>query len=182
MAVHQDMSHRKPDSPEPHDLLPGSYYAAYKSAVEAHLRAEHADGRTTTVLRPCRTYGIDPHVERSEGYDLIERLRRGEGIRRPGWGRWVHVDDVAAAIVATVGSDAASGRAYDLVDCYARHADWAAMAAEVLGVRADIDFSGPTEPASRRDAGASRPLGVAFDRGTEGIRRHLAELAAAMGE
>jgi nucleoside-diphosphate-sugar epimerase len=182
MAVHLDMNHARPGPEDAAHPLPGSYYAAYKSAVEAHVRAEHADGRHTVVIRPCRTYGIDPNLRRSEGHDLIESLRRGGTIRRPGWGRWVHVDDVATAIVAAVGNPDTSGCAYDLVDCYARHADWAALAAEILGIRAEIDFSGPPRPSTTLNGDAARALGVRLDRGHDGIRRHLADLAATMGE
>ncbi len=178
MAVHLDMNHARA-TPGPDHALPGSYYAAYKSAIEAHIRAEHADGRRTAILRPCRTYGIDPNLARSEGCDHIQALRRGKPLAKPGWGRWVHIDDVAAAILATVERPETSGRAYDLVDCYARHADWASIAADLLGIRADIDFSGPPQPTDSF-LDAARSLGIPLTRGHDGIRRHLAQLAAAI--
>jgi nucleoside-diphosphate-sugar epimerase len=177
MAVHLDLNHYRVHQDRAFEL-PGSYYAAYKASIEAHLRAEHADGRPIAILRPCRTYGIDPDLKRSEGYDLLQALHRGEPIRRPGWGRWVHIDDVAAATTAAVGNSQALGQTYDLVDCYARHSEWARIAADVLRVNATIDESGPAEPGTSLNAAAARVLGITFNRGLDGIRRHLTELAA----
>lgn len=182
IAVHHDMRPRWGGIvDEDHPLRPNSIYGAYKAAVEAHLWAEHfGRGRHTSAVRPCGVYGIDPHLERSHGYDLIMALRRGEAIRQGGGGKWVHVEDVAAAIAAMVGNAAAAGRVYNLVDCYARYADWAQMAAELLGVRADIDFSSPPQPRNMFTKDAGRELGVRLERGHEGIRTHLGELIAAM--
>ena len=91
------------------------------------------------------------------------------------------LEDVAAATVAAVKRDEANGRAFNLVDCYARWADWAKIAAEVLGVHADIDFSSPDAPQNQFDVTAARSLGVGLNRGVEGIRDHLEELAGKMG-
>lgn len=179
MAVHHDLNHHRLNLKDDHPL-PGSYYAACKSAIEAHVHAEHLGGRATAIIRPCRTYGIDPNLERSEGHSIIESLRRSEPFRQTGWGRWVHVEDVGAAAVAIVGNPATSGRVYDLVDCYARHADWAQMAADVLGIHADIDFSGPPSPGSMIDPDAARTLGIHLNRGHTGIRDHLTGLANIM--
>jgi nucleoside-diphosphate-sugar epimerase len=166
---------------EEHPLRPGSAYGAYKAGVEAHLWAEHfSASRHTSAIRPCGVYGVDPRIERSLGHDLVQLLRAGQPIRKAGGGKWVHVEDVAAAAVAIVGNEAASGRAYNLVDCYARWADWAAMAAEVMGVRAEIDFSSPASPKNVFTKDAARSLGVSLDRGHEGIGEYLRELIAAV--
>jgi nucleoside-diphosphate-sugar epimerase len=130
-------------------------------------------------------YGIDPNLKRSRGYDLLQSLRHlkaGERFSQPGWGRWAHIDDVAAAVAATVGNPAATGRVYDLVDCYASHADWARIAAEVLGTSVDIDTCGSTLPQRRLNPDAARALGVPFNRGLDGIREHLAALARATAD
>jgi len=182
IAVHHDMRPRWGGLiDEDHPLRPSSLYGAYKAAVEAHLWAEHlSQGRNACALRPCAVYGIDPDLERSHGYRIIKALRAGEPFTQPGGGKYVHVDDVAAAAVAAVGNPAVAGRPFNLADCYARHADWAAMAAALLGIDAAIDFSSPPQPKNTFTKGAARSLGVALDRGHEGIRRHLAELIALM--
>lgn len=182
IAVHHDMRPRwSGEIDEDHPLRPASWYGALKAAVEAHLWAEHfGEGRHTCALRPCGVYGIDPHLERSHGYGLIQKLKSGERIDKPGGGKFVHVEDVAAAVVATVGNPNAAGKPYNLVDCYARWADWAVMAADVLGVKADIDMSSPPQPKNVFSKEAARSLGVNLDRGHEGIRTHLQSLIQAM--
>jgi nucleoside-diphosphate-sugar epimerase len=180
IAVHHDMSpswHGVID--EEHPLRPGSAYGAYKAAVEAHLWAEHfSSGRHTSAVRPCAVYGIDPRIERSHGCDLLRRVRAGERIVAPGGGKFVHVDDVAEAIGAIVDNPAAAGRAFNLADCYARYADWASYAAEAAGVVPDVDLSSPPSPKNVFTKDAARSLGVALDRGHDGIRAHLRALAA----
>jgi len=182
VAVHHDMRPRWEGLiDEDHPLRPSSSYGALKAAVEAYLWAAHfGRGQHTCALRPCAVYGIDPSLERSHGYKVIEKLKRGENPSKPGGGKFVHVDDVAAAIVATVGNPGAAGKPYNLVDCYARWPDWAAIAAELLGVKADIDFSSPPQPKNMFTKDAARSLGVNLDRGHEGIREHLRELIAKM--
>lgn len=171
---------------EDHPTRPKSYYGAYKAAVEAHLWAEHySHGRYTSAIRPCGIYGLDPRLDRSHGFDLVRAIRAGQPLRGPvmrrGGGKWVHVEDVAAAVAAVVGNPAASGRPYNLADCYARAGDWATMAAELLGVEADIDLSGPPGPVNTFSKEAARSLGIALDRGHQGIRQHLRALINAMG-
>jgi nucleoside-diphosphate-sugar epimerase len=182
IAVHHDMRPRWAGViDEDHPTRPGSIYGAYKAAVEAHLWAAHfAFGQPTSALRPCGVYGIDPQIERSHGYALIEKLRRGERIEKPGGGKFVHVDDVAAAVVATVGNPDANGKVYNLADCYARWADWAQWAAEILGVKTDIDMSSPAHPQNTFTKDAATSLGVTLDRGHDGIKQHLGQLIARM--
>ena len=184
IAVHHDMRARWGGViDEDHPPRPGTLYGAYKAAVESHLWAQHyGAGQHTCALRPCGVYGVDPNLERSHGYRLIRKIRAGQAIRTPGGGKFVHVEDVAAAVAACVGNADAAGRAYNLVDCYARWADWAKMAADLLGVEADIDFSSPAEPKNTFTKDAARALGVGLDRGHDGIRAALEDLIAAMGE
>ncbi len=187
IAVHHDILPRRTDDrgvntvDEDHPLRPSSDYGALKAAVEAHLWAEHySAGRNTSALRPCGVYGIDPDLPRAHGYTLLKKLRAGGQLSKPGGGKFVHVDDVAAAVVALVDHEAGAGRPFNLVDCYARWADWARMGAEALGVDADIDDSSPPLPQNMFDKAAARDLGVPLDRGHAGIGAHLAELARAM--
>ncbi|MFG0284323.1 MAG: NAD-dependent epimerase/dehydratase family protein [Phycisphaerales bacterium JB039] len=187
IATQHDIMPRREDADgvnivdEDHPLRPSTDYGALKAAVEAHLWAEHySEGRNTTAVRPCGVYGIDPNLSRSHGFKLLQKLAAGQRIDRPGGGKFVHVDDVGAAIVALVGNEAVAGQPFNLVDCYARWADWARIGAEVLGIKAEIDESSPSLPKNMFSKDAARSLGVGLDRGHEGIRAYLVELAAAM--
>ncbi len=189
IAVHHDMMPRPKDGAgrsvitEDHPLRPNSVYGAHKAAVEAFLWAERfGSGRNTCALRPCGVYGVEPNPADSHGADIIAELRETGRYSKPGGGKWVHVEDVAAAAVGAVGNERVAGRPFNLVDCYARYADWARLAAEELGVRAEIDASSPEEPNNTFEVSAARDLpGVRLDRGHEGIRGHLRELIGALG-
>ncbi len=178
VAVHHDILPRwSVLIEEDHPLRPAGLYGAYKAAVEAHLWDAHfRTGQSTSAVRPCGVYGIDPKLERSIGHPIIAELKAGQPYGRAGGGKFVHVEDVAAVITAIVGNPDAAGRPYNLVDCYARWADWAMMAAQELGVEVDIDASSPEHPANEFSKEAARSLGVSLDRGHEGIREHLREL------
>ncbi len=178
IAAHHDMRPRWGGViDEDHPLRPASWYGAYKAAVEAHLWAAHfGQGQHTCALRPCGVYGLDPDIERTYGIGMLRRVRKGESVDKPGGGKFVHVDDVAAATVACVGNPDAAGQAYNLVDCYARWADWALIVADLLGVKIEIDTSSPSEPKNNFTKEAARSLGVSLDRGHAGIRVYLQEL------
>lgn len=160
---------------EAHPTRPGGFYGACKAAVEAHLWAVHAEsGQPFTSIRPCAVYGIDPNLERSIGWPIIEQLRRNECFSRKGGGKFVHVEDVAAATVACLGNEKASPAVYNLVDCYARWGDWATMAAELLGCDVPIDMTSPEQSVnSFEKASVQEDLGIKMTRGFEGIREHL---------
>ncbi len=179
VGVHHDMRPRWQGwVDEDHPLRPATLYGACKAAVEAHLWAAHfGQGRNTCALRPCAVYGIDPDLPRSIGHPILETVRAGRPYRRPGGGKFVHVDDVAAAAAAAVGNPAVAGRAFHLADCYARWGDWARIACQVLGTEVEIDLSSPPQPKNTFTKDAARELGVALDRGHEGIRAHLESLA-----
>ena len=183
IAVHHDMRPRRQGQiDEDHPLRPSSTYGAIKASVEAHLWAAHyGEGRAVCALRPCGVFGINHRLDRSTGFSILTSLREGRPFQQQGGGKFVHVDDVAAATVAAIERDEANGRAFNLVDCYARWADWAKIAVEVLGVDADIDFSSPEAPQNHFDVAAARSLGVGLNRGAAGIRKHLKELAGKMG-
>ncbi|MCH2143595.1 MAG: NAD(P)-dependent oxidoreductase [Phycisphaerales bacterium] len=162
-----------------HPTRPGTFYGALKASVEAHMWAAHAErGQPVDALRPCAVYGIDPNLSRSIGWPIIEKIRNREPFTRAGGGKFVHVDDVAAATVACVDRPADSPRIHHLVDCYARWADWAMITAELLGIEdAEIDDSSPTAPRNMFEVDDVRSeLGVAMDRGFDGIRAHLGAL------
>ncbi|MBX3406182.1 MAG: NAD(P)-dependent oxidoreductase [Phycisphaeraceae bacterium] len=183
LAVHHDMLPRwRGVIDEDHPLRPNTDYGAYKAAVEAHLWAEHfGAGRNTCAIRPCAVYGIDRKLERSRGYDIVKQLRAEKQFSKPGGGKFVHITDVAEAVANAVGNADVAGRPVNLVDCYARWGDWAAMAEAELGIDAEIDLSCPTQPKNMFSKDAARLLGVPLDRGHEGIRAHLRELIRIMG-
>ena len=162
-----------------HPTRPGRYYGACKAAIEAHLWALAASHNLRfTVIRPAAVYGIDPNLTRSIGATILEQVRRGSAFTRPGGGKFVHVDDVAAAIAAPFSRDVPTASIYHLADCYARWSDWAAMACELLNTQVDIDSSSPSQPQNMFETDSlAEDLGVTLDRGHEGIRSHLEDLA-----
>lgn len=182
IAVHHDMSPRwQGQIDEEHPLRPGTDYGAYKAAIEAHLWADHfRDGRHTAAVRPCAVYGLDPKLDRSIGFPIVRRIADGKNFRKQGGGKFVHVEDVAATVLAIVGNESASGRAFNLVDGYSRWADWAQIAADLLAADVEIDFSSPAEPKNSFKKEAVQGLGIAMDRGYSGIRLHLEQLIEAM--
>lgn len=182
IAVHHDMRPRWGGViDEDHPTRPGGFYGAYKAAVEAFLWAEHAShSRAFCALRPCAVYGIDPTLDRSIGYPIVKKIAAGQVFNRAGGGKFVHVDDVAAATVAAITNTAAAPGVVNLADCYARWSDWASIAADLLGVQATIDDSSPAAPSNVFAKDAARSLGVPLDRGIEGIRTHLTQLIGLM--
>lgn len=185
IAVHHDMRERWGGRiDEDHPMRPKSDYGAYKAAVESHLWAERFASeppRHTVAIRPCAVYGLDPDLPRSHGYAIVQSLREGGVFRKPGGGKFVHVDDVAEATVAALSRPDAAGEPFNLVDCYARWADWAQIACEIMGIRRDIDLSSPAQPINQfsKESVHSR-LGVEMNRGHDGIRIHLEELIRAL--
>ncbi|MHC4127943.1 MAG: NAD-dependent epimerase/dehydratase family protein [Planctomycetota bacterium] len=184
IAVHHDILPRwEGRIDEDHPLRPASFYGAYKAAVEAHLWSAHyGRDQHTCAVRPCQVYGLDPNLKRSTGYPIVREVRVGGPVRRPGGGKFVHVEDVAAVVAAVVGNPESAGKAYNLADCYARWADLAQMASELLGADVEIETSSPPSPKNVFTKDAARALGVQLDRGHEGIRQYLRELIAAMDE
>lgn len=185
IAVHHDMRPRWGGViDEDHPLRPCHPYGAYKAAIEAHLWAECFDrDRNTSAVRPCMVYGMDPRLDRTIGYSIIREIAAERKYFKKGGGKFVHIDDVTAAVAALVGNDDARGQAYNLVDCYARWADWAAIAADIMRIRPEIDLSSPPEPKNNFDTSKARALpGVRLDRGRDGIRLHLEQLVEMMNK
>lgn len=184
IAVHHDMRPRWDGLvDEDHPTRPGGLYGAYKAAVEAHLWADiHSNGRQAAAIRPCAVYGIDPKLDRSIGHRVLADLSRERKYNRPGGGKYVHVEDVAAAAANIIDREDGWNAVYNLADCYARWADWADMAASLLGIEAEIDRSSPPEPKNTFIKDEARRIGVNLDRGHEGLKTHLAELMERMRE
>lgn len=182
IGVHHDMRERWGGRiDEDHPSRPPNAYGAYKASVEMFLWAEHAQtGRAFSAIRPCGVYGIDPKLERSMGFPIIKKISAGQKFTRAGGGKFVHVDDVVAATLHAAEDTEGAERVVNLVDCYARWADWAQIAAELLGVEAEIDFSSRAQPKNQFLPDVGRRMGAGLDRGHEGIRAHLRELIDAM--
>ena len=184
IAVHHDMRPRwNGIIDEDHPTRPGSLYGAYKAAVEAHQWAAHfSRNADTCAVRPCGVYGMDPNLKRSYFFPYLKRLRdlaeKGEKFSKPGGGKFVHVQDVARVLTKLVGNPDSAGHVYNLVDCYARWADWAAMACEIMNIKVQIDFSSPAEPQNTFRKDAVQALGIDLNRGHVGIRSYLQELIA----
>jgi len=182
VAVHHDI---KPEwhgvIDENHPTRPAGLYGAYKTAVEPHLWWAHfSDNRNTCAIRPSAVYGIDPKLERSIGYKIIEQIQRGEPFTKQGGGKFVHVEDVAAVVVKALGNDAVAGQTFSMADCYARWGDWAKTTAAIMNIDVEIDLSSPAESKNRFSKDAVQSLGIAMNRGHDGIRGHLRELITAM--
>ena len=179
IAVHHHM-HDKWNGiiDETHPTRPGSLYGACKASVEAHLWAANASRKQcVTAMRPCAVYGIDPNIKRSIGWPIIETIANGKPYTKLGGGKFVHVDDVAAATIAAIDNQQASPAVYNLVDCYARWADWAIIAAEELGCEAELDVSSPEHPKNSFDvSNVKTDLGVSLHRGMSGIRKQTQDI------
>ena len=183
IAVHHDMRPRWGGViDEDHPLRPVHPYGAYKASIEAHLWAEcFGRDRNTSAIRPCQVYGMDPKLDKTIGYQIVRQIDEDREHLKKRGGKFVHIDDVTAAVAALVGNEAAKGQAYNLVDCYARWGDLAQMAADIMRIRPEIDLSSPAEPENTFDVSKARALpGVRLDRGHSGLRAHLEELIGAM--
>ena len=167
---------------ESHPTRPGGLYGACKAAVEAHMWAANSSrGQCVTAIRPTAVYGIDPNIDRSIGFPIIQSLRDSKRYNKLGGGKFVNVEDVAAATIACIDNPKASPRVYNLVNCYARWADWATFAAEELGSDVEIDKSSPPAPINTFETSyVTDDLGVKLDHGMEDIQKAVKELIDVM--
>jgi len=100
----------------------------------------------------------------------------------PGGGKWVHVDDVALAIVRSLERDAAAGKPFHLADCYAKFTRLGEHAAGFLGLPQTM-VEPDTAPAAMNtfDKTAAREiLGVPLSRGDNGLKAYAADLVNAV--
>jgi len=161
-----------------HPMRPGGLYGALKAALESHLWGMHTqDGLPFNCLRPCAVYGVDPNHARSVGWPMVEKLLAGEAWGRRGGGKFVHVDDVAACMVAAAESTHSGGRIHHLTDCYARWSDWEAIAAEQLGLDPTVEHLDPPAPRNMFETeSVTKDLHVNLNRGMDGIASHIAAM------
>lgn len=162
---------------------PGGIYGAHKAAIEPHLKAYHATyGMNTSSWRPAAVYGIDPKLDRSQWFELIQSTKQGGAIDTPQGGKITHVQDVADALTLAVGDAEVAGQFYNLVDQYMYWQRAGELAKELSGSSATIT--------DRKGAGAKNQFdctkaieffnrhgnSTALRRGEAGVREYVAEL------
>src|SRR5258706_12632319 len=186
VAVYHDiLQDRKLD--ENHPTWPSSIYGAYKAAIEPHLKAYHFTyGMNTSSWRPAAVYGLDPHLPRSQWYDLVKTAKEGGSVDTAQGGKITHVQDVADALTLAIGDDGVSGQFYNLVDGYMYWQGAAELAKELTGseaVIADRAGEGPKNSFDTSKASAffkRHGNTLALNRGVEGVREYVKELLARM--
>lgn len=189
VAVHHAISDRwEGVIDEDHPLRPSGLYGAAKAATEAFLwDLMHRRGVHCVALRPAAVYGVEPmNLERTHGYEQLMALKRGERVTKDnfgGGGKWVHVDDVALAILRALERDATNGHAFHLADCYAKRTRFAEHAAQIMGLDASLVEPDDGPPAKNMFSKRleNETLGVALQRGDEGLRVHMRELIERVG-
>ena len=189
VAVHHAMSPRwEGVVDEDHPLRPSGLYGAAKAATEAFLwDLMHRRGVQCVALRPAAVYGVEPvNLERSHGFKQLTALRRGERVTKQnfgGGGKWVHVDDVALAIVRALERDEANGHAFHLADCYAKNTRFAEHAARIMGLDTSMVVPDDGPPAKNMFSKERERsiLGVGLDRGDDGLRDHMRALIERVG-
>jgi nucleoside-diphosphate-sugar epimerase len=149
---------------EPH---PSRGYGKAKWGAEQQVWARSADGVPVVVLRPVTVYGpgatkllasaiLDTAIERAAG------LPRLAVATEPMEQRLVHVDDLVAACIHLARSDAAVGRAFNVVDgLYPSSHDVAVVLAGCFGMEVEVGGDGLDEDRRRKVHGHLVDLGMA---------------------
>lgn len=105
------------DAPRRSEATPGGDpYSLTKAEAEEEVEAAARDGLPAVILRPPAILGYAPTSTWGVVVPtMIREGRFGQG-RHPGQSlAWVHVDDLADAVVLALDSDRASGRVYNVV-------------------------------------------------------------------
>lgn len=189
VAVHHQMLTERYNGliDETHPTWPAGIYGAYKAAIEPHLKAYHVTyGMNTSAWRPAAIYGIDPKLERSQWYELIQQARDGQTISTDRGGKITHVQDVADALTLAVGDETVAGHFYNLVDGYMYWQRAAEFAKEISGSAAVIEDRKGTGPKNQFDTKLAIDFfnrhnnPTALRRGEAGVREYVRELLAVM--
>jgi dihydroflavonol-4-reductase len=162
---------------------PSGIYGAYKAAIEPHLKAYHATyGMNTSSWRPAAVYGIDPKLDRSQWFELIQSAKQGGTIETPQGGKITHVQDVADALTLAAGDGSVAGQFYNLVDGYMYWQRAAEFAKERSGANATIVDRKGGGPKNQFDCTKAIDFfnrhnnTTALRRGEAGVREYVAEL------
>src|SRR5207302_10921611 len=89
-AVHEKILDDRPLD-ETHPLWPTSHYGAHKAAIEAFVHSYGLGaGYPICALRPTGIYGLAHPPRRSQWFDLVAAVARGEDVECRGGGKEVH--------------------------------------------------------------------------------------------
>ena len=185
-AVHHDILQDRPLD-ETHPTRPNTPYGAYKAAVEPFLVAyHHQHGMNTSTWRPAAVYGLDPKLKKSQWYDVIDAVRKGEPVDTDAGGKVTHVQDIADAVTLAMGDGSVAGQVYDLVEGYVYRQEVAEIARRLSGSDADVadrKGSGPKNTFETAKAVAffdRHGNATGLRRGTAGVEAYVGELLAAI--
>ncbi len=174
---------------ETHPTWPSGVYGAYKAAIEPHLKAyRFSYGMNTSAWRPAAVYGVDPRLQRSQWYDLIDQARRSGTIDTDHGGKTTHVQDVADALTLAVGDQTVAGEFFNLVDCYIYWQQAAELAKQIGGSAATIIDRKGRGPKNQFDTSKAVAFferhgnKTALRRGLGGVREYVTQLVARMNQ
>jgi nucleoside-diphosphate-sugar epimerase len=127
-------------------------------------------------------YGLNPKLDKSLWFDLVNMVREGGEISTEADGLLVHVEDVAEALALAVGEESVAGQLFNLVDCGLAWQEAAEITKALSGSAAVIQDrpsprSGQTFHSEKAraffDQHGNR---TALRRGREGVEDYLAAL------
>lgn len=155
-------------------------YVTHNVVLESACQAYHAQfGMGTTRFRCAWVYGVHPQAEKSVWRSLLGDVRAGKVCDSAFGCDVVAVQDVAAALTASVGNPAAFGEVFNLCDTFVYQTDLARLAGEAIGVPAKVAGGDLPRPGPIRSEKV-KALGVDVHRGPEGIRDYFAALDRAL--
>lgn len=153
-------------------------YVTHNAVLESACQAYGARfGMATTRFRCAWIYGVQPQAEKSVWRSLMEDVRAGKVCDRTFGCDVVAVQDVAAALAASVGNPKAFGEVFNLCDRFVYERELARLAGEAVGVPAKVEGEDPPAPGPILSEKV-KALGVDVHRGEEGIREYFRELIA----
>ncbi len=162
---------------EAHPLWSVSHYGAHKAAIEKFIHSFGLGrGYNVCSLRPTGIYGLARPIERSKWFDLVNKVRDGQGIDSDAGGKEVHAADVATATDILLSADAAtiSGQSYNCYDMYISQEMVARIAKEACGSSSTISTHN-RQPKHQIDTQKIQALGMIFG-GQERLEQTVREM------
>ncbi len=151
-------------------------YVTHNVILESACQAYGAQfGMGTTRFRCAWIYGVHPEAEKSVWRAVLEDVRAGKICDRTFGCDVVAVQDVSAALAASVGNPKAFGEVFNLCDRFVYERELARLAGEAVGIPAKVAGEDPPSPGPVRSEKV-KALGVDAHRGPEGIRDYFAAL------
>jgi nucleoside-diphosphate-sugar epimerase len=147
----------------PSPIEPGHWEGDARKASAGHVAVEAAlagAGLPYTVFQPLYIYG--PHTAKDCEQWFLDRIMRGRPVPLPAPGAQLvtlsHVEDLAAALAAAAGSDAAVGQHLNLcADRAITHAGVVAALAKAAGVEAKVVLYDPATVDAKKSGFPFRP-------------------------